>query len=1572
MGKRLFRIFLTACMVLSLLPGYTQPVMAAYSPTIYMTLDGQPISPSAIEAHYVFLSAHNDSYSKFFDFTEGPTGTFTRSNIEDGTYTLALATSNGEFDIHGVLGNHFLVDNSPFTISNTTSYPLTLAFYSVSYEPGTYAENTNVGWTRIAAKGRGQYTWNLNPYTRVGYKQIGWSTDQNGTTKTYDVGAVIYPTSATVLYPAWGALRAVSITDGSGVGSTKTSATGSITGSITSGTSAVEGETVTITPGTPANGYKLSAVKYNDGTDHVLTKSDGKYSFTMPAAAVTISTEYVSNTFTVTYNPGTNGTGSQQTATKTEGTALTLKGAIFTRIGYDQTGWANTDGGTKAYELGGSYTTDAAKNFYPVWTAIAYNISYTLNGGTASGNPTSYTIESNAITLSNPTRSGYSFLGWTGSNGTTAQTNVSIPAGSTENKTYIAKWKADKPASAPDASIVTAKTHTSISIRTEDGYEYSVNGTSWYSGAGSYTFIDLEPNTPYNLVCRKPSGSSGGFPYEASDASEALPVSTKTAPAAAPAEPTIGTDENNLTSNSITVSTAEGNEYYISTSPTADWSGTHDGYFKADDNGTHKFDGLSPATKYYIHFRTAETENAMPSASGSVSQYTLPETPAAGVVTINYAAETIDFASTYEVSTSADFDTTIGSGGALQPETIYYVRVKAESGVPASKAVSFLIPERPTTPTAITAANITKTQTAIIIVNTVDGQEYQVNGTWYTPVGGKVEVTGLAAGTKYSIVTRVKATGNTFASLSSAALTVKTKTAPAALSDSGVTYSVKNGTVTGLGSTYEYSLDNGATWKTAPVTGVTFAAGNVIQVRTRETDDAMPSLPQTLGTIGPLAAAPAYDIDFIGEKTSVSVPATVEYNTASTNATVWMAGADAPLMLSPGTTYYFHVAATDAALAGNVQMLESPARPAAPDVSAVTIAAGGDASHTAITLADTYEYIFAGTLPDVSASGTAGTGSAAEVSAIGGQHVYIRVKATVSAFASDWTDCGEVRLGVDDINLTGVGYDVAAGTLTGTTTNMQYSLDGGSIWQDCAAGNTTGLTFIAGAVKVRQKDKVTNEAIVATLAAPAESSAPTLGSKTYNSVTLTAMAGYEYSRDGGATWQDSNIFSGLSSSTEYSFVARSKATAATLPGTISASLTVTTDSAPSGGSTNSGNSPASTTIGAPVIVDGKTVNIGAENKTEDTTTVTVDQSKLGENIDRAAAGSSVVVPVSENGAATASLVVKNIEDMAQKGMTLTVQTGSTAYNLNTSAIDTAALAAAFPGADMSKVPFDVTIQNSSVSVEGETLVLSPVAFTITATYNGKTVSVDTFSAYINRVIEVTAKQAAKITTAVVVNADGSTRHVPTNVIEKDGKYYAIINSRTNSTYALIQNEVTFADASGKWYEAAVNEMGSRKIIGGRSASVFDGGAGITRAEYAAILIRALGLTADGTSSFSDVPTTAWYTGAVATAVQYGLVAGKGENRFDPNANITRQEAMLMLQRVAALTEFRGARGALDGFADVDNIASWAEDAAKWSVGSGLIQGADGRLNPTANITRAESAAIILRLLQKAGLVDVRS
>ena len=79
------------------------------------------------------------------------------------------------------------------------------------------------------------------------------------------------------------------------------------------------------------------------------------------------------------------------------------------------------------------------------WTPVTYNISYNLAGGTLpSSHPTTYNIESANFTLVNPTRTGYTFAGWTGSNGSTPQISVSIARGSTGDRTYTANWSVNQ------------------------------------------------------------------------------------------------------------------------------------------------------------------------------------------------------------------------------------------------------------------------------------------------------------------------------------------------------------------------------------------------------------------------------------------------------------------------------------------------------------------------------------------------------------------------------------------------------------------------------------------------------------------------------------------------------------------------------------------------------------------------------------------------------------------------------------------------------------------------------------------------------------------------------------------------------------------------------------------------------------------------------------------------------------------------------------------------------------------------------------------------------------------------
>ena len=77
-----------------------------------------------------------------------------------------------------------------------------------------------------------------------------------------------------------------------------------------------------------------------------------------------------------------------------------------------------------------------------LWTLNKYNITYNgIEDCMYSPNPATYTVETDTITLNNPTKSGYIFKGWTGSNGETPQTTVTIPKGSTGDKIYTANWE---------------------------------------------------------------------------------------------------------------------------------------------------------------------------------------------------------------------------------------------------------------------------------------------------------------------------------------------------------------------------------------------------------------------------------------------------------------------------------------------------------------------------------------------------------------------------------------------------------------------------------------------------------------------------------------------------------------------------------------------------------------------------------------------------------------------------------------------------------------------------------------------------------------------------------------------------------------------------------------------------------------------------------------------------------------------------------------------------------------------------------------------------------------------------
>ena len=139
----------------------------------------------------------------------------------------------------------------------------------------------------------------------------------------------------------------------------------------------------------------------------------------------------ITGAWDVTYHPGENGSGNAVTDVKLYNDDLTLRGALFTRTGYTQIGWATVDGGEKIYGLDDVYTQNEALTLYPVWNTNKYTITFDTAGGSEIA-PITQDYGTNITAPADPTREGYTFIGWD------TEIPTTMPA---ENITLKARWK---------------------------------------------------------------------------------------------------------------------------------------------------------------------------------------------------------------------------------------------------------------------------------------------------------------------------------------------------------------------------------------------------------------------------------------------------------------------------------------------------------------------------------------------------------------------------------------------------------------------------------------------------------------------------------------------------------------------------------------------------------------------------------------------------------------------------------------------------------------------------------------------------------------------------------------------------------------------------------------------------------------------------------------------------------------------------------------------------------------------------------------------------------------------------
>ena len=185
---------------------------------------------------------------------------------------------------------------------------------------------------------------------------------------------------------------------------------------------------------------------------------------------------------------------------------------------------------------------------------------------------------------------------------------------------------------------------------------------------------------------------------------------------------------------------------------------------------------------------------------------------------------------------------------------------------------------------------------------------------------------------------------------------------------------------------------------------------------------------------------------------------------------------------------------------------------------------------------------------------------------------------------------------------------------------------------------------------------------------------------------------------------------------------------------------------------------------------------------------------------------------------------------------------------------------------------------------------------------------------------------------------------------------------------------TFTDVKNHVNKAAIEELASRGIINGMGKGTFMPNKTMTRAEFAAIVTRALGLAAKDTKAFTDVPSSKWYAGYIGTANSSGIVNGVGSGKFNPDGTITRQEAAAMVARAAKLCGLDTAMDAaatkdmLAQFGDYRSVASWAKEPIAFCYSVNILDQSDLNIEPTKAILRCEIAQMLYNMLTAAELI----
>lgn len=207
---------------------------------------------------------------------------------------------------------------------------------------------------------------------------------------------------------------------------------------------------------------------------------------------------------------------------------------------------------------------------------------------------------------------------------------------------------------------------------------------------------------------------------------------------------------------------------------------------------------------------------------------------------------------------------------------------------------------------------------------------------------------------------------------------------------------------------------------------------------------------------------------------------------------------------------------------------------------------------------------------------------------------------------------------------------------------------------------------------------------------------------------------------------------------------------------------------------------------------------------------------------------------------------------------------------------------------------------------------------------------------------------------------------------KGRKFFA-----TTATAALVASaivpvasaaQVNDFNSIASYAQEAVQDLVDRGVVQGDANGNFQPRKSVSRAEAATILTGALGLETSENVYFTDVKSGAWYYDAINAAVNNGVFAGKGAGIFEPNGNLTRGEAAIILVNAFNLD----GRASLAQFADEKSVKAWAVESLEIAVGNGVIKGDNGKIKANDAITKQDFAVMFSRAEAAADAVAAKA